>query len=71
MNEDQSAVHGIDASNFEAKKKIDRRMISAMAHALGITHAEMKNVLKSKETTGVLRTEHQTVQPRKITAADD
>lgn len=53
------------------KLREDGKSIRAIAKELSIASTTIWNVLKKKETTGVLSNRHRTGRPRKTTAADD
>ena len=53
------------------KLRKEGKLIRAIAQALGIACTTTWNVLKKKETAGILSNRHQTGWPRKTTAVDD
>ena len=60
--------------NHKKQKAITKKEgqpIRAIAQALGAANTTIWNVLKKKETTGLLTARFQTAWPRKTTAVDD
>ncbi len=63
----QQRVYGRKTRNGEA----ERRWKINQSHCINIGHTTIWNVLRKKETTGVLSNTPRTVRPRKTSAVDN